>query len=113
MLMRGTSIEYRRQSRKAIVAVLHPGTTDTPLEKPSLEPRALPEEVDFILANANRYLAHDPSRSDVLSVFAGLRPLVQEAGGTVTQLDGEKSLGSNALASNGLVHADVLERLRT
>ncbi len=54
------------------------GTTDTPMPEASEEPLALDEEVDFILANVNRYLAHDPSREDVLSVFAGLRPLVQD-----------------------------------
>jgi glycerol-3-phosphate dehydrogenase len=52
------------------------GTTDTPVSEPSLEPRALPEEVEFILDNASRYMAKDPTRGDVLSVFAGLRPLV-------------------------------------
>ena len=52
------------------------GTTDTPVSEPSMEPRALPEEVDFILANAAAYMAKDPTRADVLSVFAGLRPLV-------------------------------------
>jgi glycerol-3-phosphate dehydrogenase len=56
------------------------GTTDTPMPAPDLEPRALPEEVDFILRNAGRYMARDPSRSDVLSVFAGQRPLVREEG---------------------------------
>ncbi len=63
------------------------GTTDTPLEKPELEPRALPEEVDFILRNAARYLARDPSREDVLAVFAGQRPLVRPPGadGTPTK----------------------------
>jgi glycerol-3-phosphate dehydrogenase len=52
------------------------GTTDTPVEGPCLEPRPLAEEVDFILKHARRYLTKDPERSDVLSVFAGLRPLV-------------------------------------
>jgi glycerol-3-phosphate dehydrogenase len=52
------------------------GTTDIEVEEPILEPRALPEEVDFILENAAKYMAKDPSRSDVLSAFAGLRPLV-------------------------------------
>jgi glycerol-3-phosphate dehydrogenase len=43
----------------------------------------LPEEVDFILRNASRYLDREPTRADVLSVFAGQRPLVQPvAGGT-------------------------------
>jgi len=56
------------------------GTTDTPVEQPELEPRALKQEIEFILRNAARYLAHDPSEADVLSVFAGLRPLVRTNG---------------------------------
>ena len=56
------------------------GTTDTPMEKAELEPRALPDEVEFILRNANRYLAKDPTESDVRSVFAGQRPLVHPGG---------------------------------
>lgn len=51
------------------------GTTDTPLVNPELEPKALNEEVDFILDQAGQYLKSKPQRSDVLSVFAGLRPL--------------------------------------
>lgn len=53
------------------------GTTDTPVAHVSVEPRALPEEIDFLLAHAARYLSRDPARQDVLSVFAGLRPLVR------------------------------------
>lgn len=53
------------------------GTTDTAVPGPELEPRPLPEEVDFILRNASRYLRRDPTRADVLSCFAGQRPLVQ------------------------------------
>ncbi len=52
------------------------GTTDTPVAKPVLEPLPLDEEVEFVLQHAARYLTQDPSRADVLSVFAGLRPLV-------------------------------------
>ena len=51
------------------------GTTDTLLENHSLEPKPLESEIDFILENANRYLNKKVSREDVLSVFAGLRPL--------------------------------------
>lgn len=51
------------------------GTTDTPLKEESLEPVALEEEIGFILNTASRYLTKAPKRSDVLSVFAGLRPL--------------------------------------
>lgn len=53
------------------------GTTDTPVQTPSLEPCAFDEEVDFILEHAAKYLDEDPARSDVLSVFAGLRPLIK------------------------------------
>ncbi len=52
------------------------GTTDTPMAGAALEPVALDEEVDFVLQHAARYLTQDPQRADVLSVFAGLRPLV-------------------------------------
>ncbi len=52
------------------------GTTDTPVHEPSLEPRAFGEELDFLLTHARRYMERDPTPADVLSVFAGLRPLV-------------------------------------
>ncbi len=51
------------------------GTTDTPVEEASLEPKALDKEILFILETAGNYLIKKPQRSDVLSVFAGLRPL--------------------------------------
>jgi glycerol-3-phosphate dehydrogenase len=51
------------------------GTTDTPLNEHSLEPVALDKEVQFILQTAGRYLTKAPVESDVLAVFAGLRPL--------------------------------------
>jgi glycerol-3-phosphate dehydrogenase len=55
------------------------GTTDTAMPGAELEPLAREDEIDFILRNAARYLRRDPRRSDVLSVFAGLRPLVRTA----------------------------------
>ncbi|WP_296621990.1 glycerol-3-phosphate dehydrogenase/oxidase [Marivirga sp.] len=51
------------------------GTTDTMRKKPKLEPAALEKEIDFVLATAQEYLTKKPQRSDVLSVYAGLRPL--------------------------------------
>ncbi len=53
------------------------GTTDTPMTQRLLEPRALDEERDFVMEHARRYLAKDPTETDVLSIFAGLRPLVK------------------------------------
>ena len=60
------------------------GTTDTPIETSTLEPTPLPEEIDFILETAGRYLDHPPTRADVRSVFAGIRPLVKAGGGSNT-----------------------------
>ncbi|MDX1989805.1 MAG: FAD-dependent oxidoreductase [Candidatus Obscuribacter sp.] len=56
------------------------GTTDTPIEKASLEPKPLAQEIDFVLSTASLYLAKAPRREDILSVFVGIRPLVK--GGT-------------------------------
>jgi glycerol-3-phosphate dehydrogenase len=53
------------------------GTTDTAVDSIQLEPRPMDEEIGFILTNAAQYLSKQPNRSDALSVFAGLRPLVK------------------------------------
>jgi glycerol-3-phosphate dehydrogenase len=53
------------------------GTTDTLREKPKLEPEALQKEIDFVLETASGYLTRKPTRADVKSVFAGLRPLAR------------------------------------
>lgn len=53
------------------------GTTDTPMEEISADPKPLPEEIEFILTHIGRYLTKDPQQSDVRSMFAGLRPLVK------------------------------------
>jgi len=53
------------------------GTTDTAVPQAELEPRPLRREIDFLLTHAARYLTKDPGPDDVLSAFAGLRPLVK------------------------------------
>ncbi len=52
------------------------GTTDTPMAESSIEPQALTEEIHFILQTINSVAKSAVTRSDVRSVFAGLRPLV-------------------------------------
>jgi glycerol-3-phosphate dehydrogenase len=51
------------------------GTTDTPVKKCEYEPKALDKEIDFILLTLNNYLKKHVERSDIQSVFVGLRPL--------------------------------------
>ncbi|MCF6350128.1 MAG: glycerol-3-phosphate dehydrogenase/oxidase [Flavobacteriaceae bacterium] len=58
------------------------GTTDIPKEEPVIEPKVTDEEVNFILETAGRYLEIKPTRADVKSVFAGLRPLAAPKTGT-------------------------------
>jgi glycerol-3-phosphate dehydrogenase len=70
------------------------GTTDTPLDAPSLEPKPFEEEIEFILETAGRYLTRPPTRADVLSVYVGLRPLVKGDGKT------------SALSRDHIIHVD-------
>jgi glycerol-3-phosphate dehydrogenase len=60
------------------------GTTDTKVDRTDLEPRPLHHEVAFLLRHAARYLTRDPQPGDVLSAFAGLRPLVRPPHATET-----------------------------
>ena len=68
------------------------GTTDTPVDQVPLEPVAMEQEIDFILSTASQYLAHKPSRSDILSVFAGIRPLVKSGSGTTAALSRDHTI---------------------
>lgn len=72
------------------------GTTDTPLAEPTLEPVAMEQEVDYLLSTSSRYLARKPTHADVLSVFAGIRPLVRSGAGSRTA----------ALSRDHVVHID-------
>lgn len=72
------------------------GTTDTPISEANLEPQAQEREIEFILTTAARYLDHAPTREDVLSVFAGIRPLVGAGQGISTA----------ALSRDHVIHID-------
>jgi glycerol-3-phosphate dehydrogenase len=79
------------------------GTTDTPRSDMPREPAAFEEEVAFILGESARYLAKPPQRSDVRSVWVGLRPLVkptQEEGVSTKGLSREHSV---SVSRSGLV----------
>ncbi|MBY0379394.1 MAG: glycerol-3-phosphate dehydrogenase/oxidase [Burkholderiales bacterium] len=52
------------------------GTTDIIVDKPTIEPIASNNEVDFIIETLQQYTKHAVSRSDIKAKFAGLRPLV-------------------------------------
>ncbi len=73
------------------------GTTDTPVARADLEPVAMEQEVEFVLATAGQYLQKAPRREDVLSVFAGIRPLVRSTG----------SVATAALSRDHVIHIDT------
>lgn len=104
------------------------GTTDTPIPAASLEPRPLDHEVGFILETAGGYLARRPARSDILSVFTGIRPLVKAGGASSTAalardhtihisksglltITGGKWTTYRKMAADCVEHAVVLARL--
>ena len=53
------------------------GTTDTPVTETPSEPRPFAKEIEFLVQHAALYLAKQPTETDILSTFAGLRPLVK------------------------------------
>ena len=54
------------------------GTTDTPVDAVSFEPKPLEEEIEFIIKHINRYCTTLITRADINSVYVGLRPLVKQ-----------------------------------
>ena len=72
------------------------GTTDTPVPHADLEPQPLEAEIDFVLETAAQYLDRAPARRDVLSAFAGIRPLVRSGDSRITA----------ALSRDHTIHVD-------
>lgn len=60
------------------------GTTDVAVPEATAEPLPTEQEIAFVLDTAGRYLQKPPTRADVLSTFAGIRPLVAAGGGSNT-----------------------------
>ncbi len=74
------------------------GTTDTPIDAPSYEPKPLEEEIAFVLDTAGEYLSRKPTRDDILSIYVGIRPLVKAAG--------SDSSKTSALSRDHTIHID-------
>lgn len=72
------------------------GTTDTPIPEAMLEPVPMDKEIEFMLETASLYLAKKPTRADILSAWAGVRPLVKAG----------DSKSTSALSRDHTVHID-------
>jgi glycerol-3-phosphate dehydrogenase len=62
------------------------GTTDTPIQRIEIEPTALHEEIQYLLTILEQYLKKVPATEDILSVFAGIRPLVKQGNKPTSQI---------------------------
>lgn len=76
------------------------GTTDVPVTAADIEPKPTEEEISFILGNIGKYLARHPQRSDILSVFSGLRPLVRGNAASTAALSRDHFI---EVAASGLI----------
>ncbi len=74
------------------------GTTDTPIDTPSYEPKPLEAEIAFVLETAGEYLSRKPTRDDILSIYVGIRPLVKAAGSDASK--------TSALSRDHTIHID-------
>ena len=72
------------------------GTTDTPIDDVPMEPVPMAQEIEFMLDTAALYLHKKPARADILSTFAGVRPLVKAA----------DSSNTAALSRDHTIHID-------
>jgi glycerol-3-phosphate dehydrogenase len=76
------------------------GTTDIPATAVEIEPGHQESEIDFLLETVNPYLARPLGRSDILSIFSGLRPLVTGKQATTSKLSREHYI---EVSASGLV----------
>ena len=76
------------------------GTTDVPANAPELDPKATGEEIAYLLATVNRYLATPLRERDILATFAGLRPLISRAATSTAKLSREHAID---VSPSGLV----------
>ncbi len=76
------------------------GTTDVPIDSKSAEPRALPEEKQFLRAHIAKYMGRAPRPEEILSVWSGLRPLVRHGNAKTSKLSRDHTI---LVSSSGLI----------
>ncbi len=72
------------------------GTTDVAAASPAVEPGHSEEEIDYLLQQIGPYLERPIARSDILSVYSGLRPLVSGKAAKTSQLSREHHIECSA-----------------
>jgi glycerol-3-phosphate dehydrogenase len=77
------------------------GSTDTPIQNASLEPRPQRPEIEFLLETVTPYLSMKPTASDIRSTWAGVRPLFRSSATANTAKLGRDHV--IRVSTNGLV----------
>jgi glycerol-3-phosphate dehydrogenase len=72
------------------------GTTDLPAPQPQMEPGHTQDEIAYLLETVNPFLAKKINKSDILSVFSGLRPLVTGKASTTSKISREHHIDVSA-----------------
>jgi glycerol-3-phosphate dehydrogenase len=62
------------------------GTTDTDYDGPLDDPQCTPEDVAYVLRALNHSITTGVTEADIVGTWAGLRPLVKQAGGRTADL---------------------------
>jgi len=76
------------------------GTTDESVDSPSVEPRAMKSERDFLLDHIGKYFGRRPEPGEVLSMWSGLRPLVKKGDAKTSKLSRDHTI---LVAPSGLI----------
>ena len=77
------------------------GTTDTPTNDVAIEPRPLQQEVAYLTEYVGRYLERHPKPTEILSTYAGLRPLLRgQIGSNTSKLSREHAV---VVSESGLI----------
>ena len=72
------------------------GTTDLPVDSVEMEPGHQDREIAYLLEHINPYLNTPIGKSDILSVFSGLRPLVTGKEAKTSKLSREHHIDASA-----------------
>ena len=77
------------------------GTTDTFYPQPEYWPKVAAEDVDYVLASANRNIRNALTKADVIAMWAGLRPLVSQPGKSPSEISrkDETTIGAGGVVT--------------
>jgi len=76
------------------------GTTDLPAAEAKVEPGFDNSEIDYLLETINPFLSRPVTRTDILSIFSGLRPLISDKAATTAKISREHRID---ISRSGLI----------